>query len=625
LILGDAVLYLMTDASKLEKGLDDAEKQTESASANMAKAFGGALVGAAAVAASAVVAVGTAAFDVASQFDAATDQIGASLGVGADEAAAYGQTIKDVYGNNFGDSIEDVGKSVESVAKTLKLAGNDPALKKMTENAFRLRDVFGTDVAESLDAVKTLMDNFGISADEAFDQLTTGYQRGLDRSGDFLDTIGEYSVQFSEGGASVNEFFSALDTGLQGGMLGTDKAADAFKEFRVRIADGSTTTATALAQIGLSADTITGGLSSGALTVKDAWDLVQRALIETQDPVTQMQAGVGLIGTQFEDLGAKVVLAMDLTDDWKEGGLSATSDLDSKYTNLGSVIEGMWRKFQVGIAPAGEAMLGFVNDNLPLIEGVVTTVSDAIVGVVNKIPEAISGIQEGWNSNWGGMRTKAEEFMTLDKDFAIFWERVRQVFTDGEATTSEDWGTWLANVFGLFTNWIRFFLDTLGIFFTNFRNTQIAFHDLMKGDWSGFWAAVGANFEGAMNVILNFVEFIFGPNLRNYFVKAMTDAWDGMKDTWNDIVEWWNGTIGALFGKTASITPDFGVVNPLNVPGGLPGTPNINDLLPHTGGTSTNVGGIVINQTFNGQADAQSVSDASENGVLRAGRNLGLR
>src|SRR4030095_15406878 len=348
----------MTDASKLKKGLDDAEKQTESASANMAKAFGGALVGAAAVAASAVVAVGTAAFDVASQFDAATDQIGATLGVGAEEAAPYGQTIKDVYGNNFGDSIEDVGDSVATVAKTLKLAANDPALKKMTENAFRLRDVFVTEVTESVDAARTLMDNFGISADEAFDQLTTGYQRGLDRSGDFLDTLGEYSVQFAEGGASVNEFFSALDTGLQGGMLGTDKAADAFKEFRVRIQDGSALTKTSLEAIGLSADDITAKLADGSITVKDAWDMVQRGLQATSDTAVQFQAGVGLIGTQFEDLGAKVVLGMDLTDDWAEGGLSATEQLDSKYTNLGSVIEGMWRKFQVGIAPAGGAVLG---------------------------------------------------------------------------------------------------------------------------------------------------------------------------------------------------------------------------------------------------------------------------
>ncbi len=46
-------------------------------------------------------------------------------------------------------------------------------------------------------------------------------------SGDFLDTIGEYSVQFAEGGASAVEFFSAMMTN---DMADTDKLAEYIAE-----------------------------------------------------------------------------------------------------------------------------------------------------------------------------------------------------------------------------------------------------------------------------------------------------------------------------------------------------------------------------------------------------------
>ena len=78
-----------------------------------------------------------------------------------------------------------------------------------------------------------------IVADNGSDLYVSGMQRGLNNSGDFADTIGEFAVQYSDAGFSADEFFSILETGGQGGAHGTAKISDAIKEMNIRLNDGS--------------------------------------------------------------------------------------------------------------------------------------------------------------------------------------------------------------------------------------------------------------------------------------------------------------------------------------------------------------------------------------------------
>lgn len=556
---GELILWLRGDDSKLVKDLDSAEKKSESASISMAKTLGTAIAGGAAIAGAAILAIGGKAWDVASEIDAATDQIGASLGLGADEAKAYGEAIKSVYGDNFGDSIGDVGEAVEEVAKQLKLTANDPALTKVTANAFRLRDVFKTDIKSSVDAARTLMENFGLTSEQAFDMLASGYQKGLDRSGDFLDTIGEYSTQFAAGGATAGQFFSLLESGLQGGVLGTDKAADAFKEFRLRIADGSTLTASSLAAIGLNVDDITSRMHSGTLSAADAFTMVQDALNATADPVARMQAGVGLIGTQFEDLGDKVATSLTLVNDWQTTSEGAAASLDTKYTSLGSAFEGMWRDFQVGIAPAGEALLTLANDNLPAIQGVVNTVSGAIVTAVGLLPLAIAGAHKLWDEDWAGIRTTWEDFANeMPKKQEEFWVEWKEAFGHGSQENEDGWEKFFAGVFGRANSWGTFTSDLLILVLKNWNNTTAAFHALSLGDWSTFWSSLGENFTNAFDVLLSFLD-IFKLGFKEKMVGGLQDAWDGLKSLWTDFAGWWNDTFGGLLGlEPVTVNPGSG-------------------------------------------------------------------
>lgn len=236
--LGTAALGTEVDLKGLQQGLDDAEKVSAEKTGKLGGILSGAmttaLAGVGIAVGVAIGGVGAAVVDMAGNANQATNIIQAQLGTTREEALELRDVALEVFGNNFGENVQDATAALIEVRKQIKgIADED--LQGATEKALALRDAFGTDVAESTNAVNALMDNFGLTSDQAFDFVTAGMQRGLDASGDFLESIGEYSVQFAEGGATADEMFSAMETGIQSGLLGTDKILDAFKESRIRI------------------------------------------------------------------------------------------------------------------------------------------------------------------------------------------------------------------------------------------------------------------------------------------------------------------------------------------------------------------------------------------------------
>ncbi|MBK8434519.1 MAG: hypothetical protein IPL28_25925 [Chloroflexi bacterium] len=127
-----------------------------------------------------LVAVGGAAFGMANDVQAATALVQGQLGLGAEEAEAYGDVIKDVYGANFGESVAAVGTAVGEVSLQLARLGevSTDVVEGATVNAFRLADAYGVGVTESTSAAVALMDEFGLSQQQAFDFLTTGLSAG---------------------------------------------------------------------------------------------------------------------------------------------------------------------------------------------------------------------------------------------------------------------------------------------------------------------------------------------------------------------------------------------------------------------------------------------------------------
>ena len=58
-----------------------------------------------------------------------------------------------------------------------------------------------------------MITQFGISADEAYNLMAQGAQNGLDFSGELVDNINEYSVQFGKLGLSAEDMFNIFQSG----------------------------------------------------------------------------------------------------------------------------------------------------------------------------------------------------------------------------------------------------------------------------------------------------------------------------------------------------------------------------------------------------------------------------
>lgn len=225
-----------TDLSKVKKEMDDVKSSAD----NLKSAVGDALKEAGA-AATAVGGAVTGAIVSANGEQKALNSLQAQAGLTAEEMTKYKDVLEDVYKGNFGESQEEVANVLALIKQTTNET-NPSKLKAMTENLFTLRDTYDYDFVETLRAVNMLMEQFGITGDEAFNLIAQGSQKGLNKNGDLLDTINEYSVHYKQLGYDANEFFNSLENGSKAGTFSIDKLGDAMKEFGIRSKDTTSST-----------------------------------------------------------------------------------------------------------------------------------------------------------------------------------------------------------------------------------------------------------------------------------------------------------------------------------------------------------------------------------------------
>ena len=370
-----AILGLKVDS----KGVTTADKNLDSMSKSAGKAESSfedlaMSVGKVVAAAASLGVVASQALEI----DSASKKLAASLGVTGAAAEEFADIGKTIYTGAWGDSLDEVNTAVASTAKTFAAIGinSKSAIQSATQDAMTLGSIYG-DTEKQIQSISILMKEFGVSQKEASDLIAGGFQRGLDSSGDFLDSILEYSNQFSQGEASAGQFFSVLETGLAGGVLGTDKAADMFKEFQDRVLNGSKATSEGLAKIGINSDEMVRKISTGQVTVADAFGNVVDKLRSTTDAATKAQVGADLLGDQFMDLGANAALSIDIAKTSIDD-LSGAMDAANQVNQTASIaMTEAWRTFIVA-----------VSDSAP-VQGAMRVIADslqAVTFVINEMP-----------------------------------------------------------------------------------------------------------------------------------------------------------------------------------------------------------------------------------------------
>lgn len=316
-----------------------------------------------------LVAVGTAAIKFSSDSQDAFQQFAAATGTATDEMGKYKDMINNVYKDNFGESINDVAEAMATVNQNMSYL-DDSALQRCTEYAYTLSDTFGYDVAESTRAADTLIKNYGVSAREAFNLITQGAQSGMDYSGEMIDSINEYSVQFKKLGLDAEDMFSIFANGAQNGAFNLDKVGDAVKEFSIRAIDGSDTTKQGFEALGMDAAKMAEKFGTGGDAAKEAFNEVIKGLASMDDPVAQSTAGVNLFGTMWEDLGPQVITSMSTASDAIDKNKESVEGLvNVKYDTLSGALGGLWRTIQVDVLqPIGNQLIPYVTKGISAIQ-----------------------------------------------------------------------------------------------------------------------------------------------------------------------------------------------------------------------------------------------------------------
>lgn len=388
-----------TDLSEFKKEVED----VKSAASELKDTLKETATGIGAGLAVAVGGVATAIMSYNSVEDA-LNHLQAQTGMSADEMNKFKGAMENVYNGNYGEDMKDIANVMASVAQFTGETDPDK-IQKITENVFALSDTFEYDYAESLRTIKMLMDQFGLSSDEAFNLIAQGTQKGLNKNGDLLDTINEYSVHYKQLGYTAEEFFNSLENGSAAGTFSVDKLGDAMKEFGIRSKDTAKTTTEGFELIGLDADKMREAFAKGGDSAKDATKKTLDALFNLKDEVKQNQAGVDLFGTMWEDLGIDGVKAlMNVTGEADKTKQSMQDIQDVKYDDLGNRLETLGRKTQTEVInpliekffPVFEDGVDWAADHLDELTGIVKALGKqvAIVWGVKKATEITKGVMK---------------------------------------------------------------------------------------------------------------------------------------------------------------------------------------------------------------------------------------
>ena len=345
-------------------------------------------------------------YDLLLESDSAVGSFAVKTGTAASDMGQYKDIINDIYESGNGESLSNVSDTMALVVQQFGDL-NDADLSDITENLFTMESYFGYDAQEQLRAVKMLMDQFGVSSDEAFSMMIQGSQQGLDKNGDLLDSINEYAVHYQQLGYDADDFFNSLANGTASGTFSVDKLGDAMKEFGIRTKDTADSTTEGFSLIGLDADEMREKFSQGGETARQATEDTLTALFQMDDQVKMNQAGVDLFGTMWEDLGAAGVKALMNVNGNITTSKKTLEEVDKiKFNSVERRTESLGRKFKTEITqpifdkamPKLESAMDYVSNNMDHIIDTIKKVGEAMkialaIGTVTKfVSSAVSGM-----------------------------------------------------------------------------------------------------------------------------------------------------------------------------------------------------------------------------------------
>jgi phage-related minor tail protein len=298
--------------------------------------------------------------------ETAQKQFQASTGATTEEMRNYKSVMDDLHRNNYGEDINDVAQSMALVRQyTGELDASK--IRDMTENGLAMRDVFGMDLGETIKGVDSMMDNMGVTSEEAFDLMAKGAQRGLDKSGELAENIAEYGPLWSQAGFSAKEMFAILENGLDSGAYNLDKVNDFVKEFGNSLADGRIEEN--LGSFSEQTKSLFYQWKSGQATTKDVFRSVINDLATAANKQEMLTLASNTWSALGEDNAMKVITSLNQVNTTFDNVKGTMEEIKKvRYDTLEARFQTLGKKFQTDVAvPIAEKALPAMEEGLDLV------------------------------------------------------------------------------------------------------------------------------------------------------------------------------------------------------------------------------------------------------------------
>ncbi|UVI28165.1 phage tail tape measure protein [Paenibacillus spongiae] len=495
------------------------------------------VVGLGLAATTAAVGIGTAALSAANHFEKSMADVQSATGATAEQMEATKEVAQNLYAQNFGADWQDLGSAISTVQQVTSQTGTE--LEETTRSAILLRDQFGFEVPESIKSVDTMMRQFGITSEQAYDLLAQGAQKGLDKSGELMDSANEYANQFKSLGFTAEEMFDVFAAGSSEGVFQLDKVGDAVKEFNIRAKDGSKSSVEAFEMLGLNADAMMQTFASGGPAAKAAFSQILQMITDVEDPVLKNQIGVALMGTQFEDLEATVVASMGKATSQFESTGATLAELNKiKFDKPGEAFAMFRRQIEVGLLiPIGEKLLPYltqfaqwISNHKPQIVALGQSIGDTIGSALTLIAEKAREVYDFIASNWDAITNTVLAIGAAVVGLRTAFAAMTIIGTVTKLYKAYRAGTLLATAAQIGLNvamlanpmtWIA-----VGI------AAVIAGIVLLIRNWDTVKAVMGR--------FWNWTKDVFG-QIGAWFSQRFSEAAAGIKSAWSSIVSWFAG------------------------------------------------------------------------------------
>lgn len=497
--------------------------------------------------------IGTKAMDAYSETENAVTKVNAYFGETGQEAEESANVIKSVYSDGVGESMDSVADAVLMVKKNLgDLSETD--LTNLTQQAITLDELYGIDMNETLRGVNSLMQQYGLTAQEAMDYIVVGTQNGLDKTNELGDNLSEYAGKFSQAGYSASEYFQLLDNGLKNGAYNLDKVNDAINEVTTRLVDG--TLGESIGSFSTKTQELFTSWQNGGATQKQVIDSIVADIGNCTNQQEALNLAALAFGTMAEDGNLKFITSLTSVGSTYESVKGSAQGMFDATTTPMQQMESNTRKLQQALVPLGEKLAELANAILPPLVSVITTIGgwfERLPGPVQNFVIILGALLAAFTALTPVIAAISVAMGALNVSMLPIIAVIAAVAAAiaGIIAIIQNWGAitqWFGELWNTICTGIGAMVDSLKAWFSNLWTH-------LQSVWEGICNVVqtavmllGSIIQGAVDIITLPFQMIW-ENCKG----IVSSVWEGIKSVVSSAIHAVSSTISSVMGAIKNV------------------------------------------------------------------------